>query len=359
MASKSIAIRTDANSEIGTGHFMRCLTLADELKKNDALVCFVSRGLPSYLCQMLKERNINLFPLQEDGSAAASDDLQHSKWLKVGQHQDAMQTLEVLGHDYFDWLIVDHYAIDYRWESMLRRATNKIMVIDDLADRQHDCDVLLDQNYYHDMNSRYIGKVSRHSHLLLGPTYALLRNEFREAKEFLKKRDGTVNKIMVFFGGMDSMNTTGLVLKVLESINLPISVDVVIGSQHPNLHSIKNSCEINNFACHIQTSEMAKIINEADLAISAGGSVNWERCCLGLPAIVIATALNQVNLSRALADLNICQFIGAVNDISMLDIDDTLRKMYSEKDKLIEFSKNGMELVDGLGVFKVIESMEL
>jgi UDP-2,4-diacetamido-2,4,6-trideoxy-beta-L-altropyranose hydrolase len=329
------------------------------LKKNGAQVCFVARSLPSYLSQMLQDRNINLYPLQEGGSAEELDDLPHSKWLKMSQHEDAMQMLEVLGSNKFEWLIVDHYAIDCRWESLLRGVANKIMVIDDLADRQHDCDVLLDQNYYHDMNDRYVEKVPGHCRLLLGPTYALLRNEFREVRESVKKRDGTITNVMVFFGGMDSMNTTGLVIKVLESINLPISVDVVIGSEHPDLYGIKNSCEINNFTCHIQTREMAKIMNEADLAISAGGSANWERCCLGLPSIIIATALNQVKLSRELADLKVCQFIGDVNDISILDIGRSLCKLYGEKDKLIEFSKNGMELVDGWGAFKVIESMEL
>jgi UDP-2,4-diacetamido-2,4,6-trideoxy-beta-L-altropyranose hydrolase len=98
MATKRIAIRTDANSEIGTGHFMRCLTLADALKKNDALVSFVVRDLPPYLAQMLQDRKIDCYSLPDVVSAGVIDELPHSQWLKVSQRQDAEQTLEFLAN---------------------------------------------------------------------------------------------------------------------------------------------------------------------------------------------------------------------------------------------------------------------
>lgn len=337
---------------------MRCLTLAEELKKNNALVSFVTRGLPAYLTQMLHDRNMECCSLPEEISAGAADDLPHSKWLKVSQHQDAIQTLEVLANHSFDWLVVDHYALDHRWESMLRSISKKILVIDDLADRQHDCDALLDQNYYHDMNRRYDERVSRDCMLLLGPEYALLRQEFLLARKSVIARNGVIKRVMVFFGGVDATNMTRLVLRVLESMNLPITVDVVVGKQHPDLDGIKKLCVLNNFACHVQTTEMAKLMNEADLAITAGGSVNWEKCCLGLPSIVIATAQNQVKLSEELGELKVCHYLGQMQDISESDIHNSIVSFLLKQEKLNQFSANGMQLVDGFGALKVVKAME-
>ncbi len=358
MVTKRIAIRTDANSEIGTGHFMRCLTLADELKKKNAFVCFVTRGLPAYLSQMLHDRNIEYFPLPEVASFDAIEDLAHSKWLKVSQQQDAIQALELLANHSFDWLVVDHYALDHRWESMLRSISKKILVIDDLADRRHDCDALLDQNYYHDMNNRYDNRVSPDCMLLLGPEYALLRQEFLLARKSLMARSGVIKRVMVFFGGVDATNMTRLVLHVLKSMNLSINVDVVLGMQHPDLDGIKKLCALNNFNCHVQTTEMAKLMNEADLAITAGGSVNWEKCCLGLPSIVIATAQNQVKLSEELGALNVCHYLGQIQNISESDIHNSIDDFLLKQEKINRFSVNGMQLVDGFGAIKVVKAME-
>jgi UDP-2,4-diacetamido-2,4,6-trideoxy-beta-L-altropyranose hydrolase len=352
MSTKRVAIRTDANSEIGTGHFMRCLTLAEELKKNGAQVCFVARSLPSYLSQMLQDRNINLYPLQEGRSAEELDDLPHSKWLKMSQHQDAMQTLEVLGSNKFEWLIVDHYAIDCRWESLLRGVAKKIMVIDDLADRQHDCDVLLDQNYYHDMNDRYVEKVPGHCRLLLGPTYALLRDEFREKRKFVKPRNGLIKKILIYFGGVDSKNYTSIAINSLIHKGWCLDVDVVIGKQHPNIQEIRDYCKSNGFACHIQTEKMAELMAKSDLAICAGGASVWELFSMGLPSICISTATNQ---SKQIIDL---QRVGLViSPLPDQDMDEffshALGIVSSDQALLRRISSRIFEMVDGNGASKV------
>ena len=356
MSSHRIAFRTDANSEIGTGHFMRCLTLAQELKKNSAEICFVSRGMPPYLAQMLKESSMDLHELP-DVDTENTDELPHAQWLKTSQHQDAIQTIEMLGKSKLDWLVVDHYAIDHRWEKPLRKLANKIMVIDDLADRQHDCDLLLDQNFYQEMDTRYVGKVPQNCKLLLGPTYALLREEFREARKSVKPRIGEIKNVLVFFGGVDIENLTTMALKALIVLNLGLQVDVVIGRGHPHIQEIEVLCKLHNFSCHIQTKNIAVLMARTDLAIGAGGSSNWERCCLGLPSIVIATANNQIFISKELNTLNACIYLGWIENVNSVMLQNTIISLIYSSSTLRSISNKAITLVDGNGAINVVKEV--
>lgn len=352
MFAKRIAIRTDASSEIGTGHFMRCLTLADALKKNGALVSFVVRNLPPYLAQMLQDRNIACHALPEVVNAGVIVELPHSQWLKASQYQDAEQTLQVLAKHELDWVIVDHYAIDCRWESMLRGIAKKIMVIDDLADRQHDCDLLLDQNYYRDMDMRYVGKVPEHCKLLLGPSYALLRDEFRERRKKTQPRDGVIKNLLIYFGGVDSKNYTSIVIHSLTQRKYALNVDVVIGKQHPNSREIQDYCKSNAFTCHIQTEKMAELMAKSDLAICAGGASVWELFCMGIPSICISTARNQ---KQQIFDLQQAGLV--ISPLEAQDVDEflihSLDMVHSDPALLHRISEKIYEMVDGFGVSKV------
>jgi len=154
--------------------------------------------------------------------------------------------MQALADSHWDWLVVDHYALDVHWESALRPAAQKILVIDDIADRVHDCDVLLDQNFYTNMNARYTDKVPESCQLLLGPRYALLREEFRQQREQASPRKGPVQHILIFFGGVDADNYTGHTIQALHDIGVSgIHVDVVIDVQHPKRESIEASCPFN------------------------------------------------------------------------------------------------------------------
>ena len=271
--SYGVAFRVDATAQIGTGHFRRCLTLAEALQQRGAQIRFVSRGLPDHLRDMLTARDMDFAPLSEAVTSAAPGDLAHSIWLGTSQAQDASDSAAVLAGREWDWLVVDHYALDARWESAMRNTAAKIMAIDDLADRQHDCDALLDQNYYRDMQTRYDGKVSEYCRMLLGPRYALLREEFRELRAQLKPRTGDVRRMLLFFGGVDAGNYTGLAIEALSGLVIKgVEVDVVIGAQHPLRTEIEQACATHGYVCHVQTSRMAELMAAADFAIGAGGS---------------------------------------------------------------------------------------
>lgn len=352
-----VAFRVDASSQIGTGHFMRSLTLAEELKKKGADICFIARNLPLHLNEMLNTKSIELIHLCAQDIKHSADELAHASWLSVSQEQDAIATIEALRDKAFDWLVVDHYALDTRWESIVRKSVKKIMVIDDLSDRHHECDVLLDQNYYADMKTRYKGKVPAHCQLFLGPEYALLRDEFRALREQVKVRSGEVKKVLVFFGGVDADNYTLQAIDALSDVNLGLHVDVVIGAQHPFKDLIEKTCAKYNFVCHVQISYMANLIAEADLAIGAGGTAIWERCCLGLPTISICTAENQ---RKQIADAAEEGFLYA--PLVGKDLMQSIRlhtQVLLSNPPLIRFISNaGMKLVDGKGTLRISSWIE-
>lgn len=293
-----IAFRVDASATIGTGHVMRCLTLADTLMQQGASCRFISRHLPNYLQVLIESKGHQSIRVSDGSTAETSDELPHAHFLGTSQAQDAEQTRAALKNLKPAWLVIDHYAIDYRWESSLRPFTDKLMVIDDLADRDHDCDLLVDQNLYPDMDRRYREKIPKMAEALLGAKYAILRQEFSEARKRAQVRTGQARRILIFFGGMDTANYTLPVLRAIKSSQLKaLKVDVVIGAEHPTRESISNICQDQGYRCHIQTKKMAELLLQADLAIGAGGSTSWERCCLGLPSLAYIVAPNQEALT--------------------------------------------------------------
>jgi UDP-2,4-diacetamido-2,4,6-trideoxy-beta-L-altropyranose hydrolase len=354
----NIAFRVDASNQIGTGHFMRCLTLADELKKEGAYIRFLCRNLPAYLSHILSSKGIEHIALEGNDHYDSVDELAHSSWLGVSQLQDSKTTINALADQVWDWIVVDHYALDARWENALRPSIKNIMAIDDLADRQHDCDVLLDQNYYADMQARYKGKVPAHCQLLLGPRYALLREEFRIFRKQAEVRTGEVKKILVFFGGVDPKNYTMQAIQALSEINANFQVDVVIGALHPFKEQIKSTCINNGYVCHVQTAHMAKLMAEADLAIGAGGTAIWERCCLGLPTITLCVAENQRQQINDAAEAGILFAPAFAKDL-VGSIRLHINSLLSNPALIRIFSNSSMNIVDVKGLGRITKTLEL
>lgn len=354
-----ILFRTDASEDIGTGHVMRCSTLAQALLEQGANIYFACRHLPNHLKSMLLEKGFNVYLLNETQGNTKKDThlLPHSEWLGASQTEDANATLKSIGSEIFDWIIVDHYALDKFWEEMMRSVTDKIMVIDDLADREHSCDVLLDQNFYIDQNKRYQHLVPETCRMLLGPQYALLRSEFKEYRAKSDIRSGDVKRILVFFGGVDQFDFTSKVVLALSNIpDKNFIVDVVIGAQHPSGKKLILLCKKFGFNLHIQTDKMAELMLEADLAIGAGGGTVWERSCLKLPSICIPIAEHQVT------QLNDLSRTGIIYSFETSDL--TSPKIQKHVESLIEnhalrylLSSNSASLVDGAGITKLVRAI--
>ena len=346
-----IAIRTDASLLIGSGHVMRCKTLADELRKRNSEIMFICRDHPGNLVSLLTDDGYSVTTLPPPCSlnvvqADKSDD--YSAWLGVEQSIDAEQTIEALGNFHPDWLVVDHYGLDEPWEKMLRGHVHKIFVIDDFADRPHDCDVLLNQNLVSDLGNTYESLVPDHCRKLLGPRFALLRPEFRKARETLRDRDGIIRRLLVFFGGVDPTGETEKALEALEMLGRPdIAVDAVVGSNNPRREKIEGICRgMRNVTFHQQISNMAELMAAADLAIGAGGTASWERCCLGLPALLASIADNQLGIIQTLSDAKAAKAFRKASHLTSEIILKELRNLIDRPDLVKSMTTDGLKLVD-------------
>lgn len=302
-----IALRVDASSQIGSGHVMRCKTLADELRERGADIMFICRERSGNLIPLLQESGYTAAVLPPPANSGAIKQVKGGcdTLPETAQIIDATQTLEALGDIEPDWLIVDHYGLDIAWERLLRPRVGRVFVIDDLANRLHDCDILLDQNAHENPADRYRGKIPAACTGLYGPRYVLLREEFRTAKHQLKRRQGAIERILVSFGGADYANETMNVLKVLgAAIFSAVEVDVVIGASHPGKDEISALClRHTGWHLHCDTKAMAVLMARADVAIGGGGITTWERIYLGLPAFVKVAAPNQAEALDYLATL--------------------------------------------------------
>jgi len=315
-----VVVRADSSHQIGSGHIMRCLALADRLRQMDAEVFFLCRDLAGNLSGIITDSGYEVKMLscekgRNGGMASSMVACSTMDW--QSDLQQSRQALQEQGG--VNWLIVDHYALDWRWESQMRPYASKIMAIDDLANRGHDCDLLLDQNYYDRMEQRYDNLVPVGCRSLLGPRYVLFRPEFYETRASLRERTGDVQRVLLFFGGSDTTNETAKALKSLRLIGrTDWTVDVVLGVSNPFRNEVKSLCSgMPNVSFYLQVSNMAELIARADLAIGAGGTATWERCFLALPTVTIVTADNQDETTLAMAQRGAVHYAGRAEDVSV------------------------------------------
>ena len=353
----NVAFRVDASDAMGTGHFMRCLALAEGARRGGAAVRFVARHLPAHLNALLDERGCEAACLGSPRAAAPTDDVPHSAWLGTTQQADAEETARALEPARWDWLVVDHYALDARWETPMRANARRILAIDDLADRMHDCDVLLDQNLYEDMDVRYVGKVPAHCELQLGPRFALLRDEFRVAHASAVVRTGAVRRVLVAFGGIDATNRTAVAVDAVAASRLSgAHVDVVSGAGHAHRDEVAALCAAHGFRHHVQTPRMAALMASADLSIGAGGITVWERCAVGLPALAMSVATNQQRMVAEAERRGLLWILGADETAPMLA---ARLDALAEDDRAREaMSRRGLETADGRGVERVARVLD-
>lgn len=350
---KNIVFRVDSSTFLGSGHVMRCLTLADEMRRNGLEAFFICRELPGNICRVVEQKNYEVYKLpQNDNEPTNMETDGKTIWPDVSWNIDAEQTVDILKQLFIeraiDWLIVDHYGIDKQWESFMRPYVRKIMVIDDLANRPHDCDLLLDQNYYENAQVRYEGLVPESCQLLLGSSFALIRNEFKVARKEQKARTGKVERIAVFFGGSDPTNETKKTLHAIDQIGrIDISVDVIVGSSNPKLSEIRKLCSrMNQVAFYSQIENMAQILMKADLAIGAGGSSTWERCYLGIPTLTIIVAANQIETTRALANTGAIYNMGWHESVSVEDISRAINYALNHPQWVREMGNKAIRLME-------------
>lgn len=370
---KLVAFRADASLKIGTGHVMRCLTLADALSAIGFKCHFLCRNHIGNMISYIRERGYNThvlaasddFSYADFGESAAEDIISeplstHSyhTWLGVTQLQDAVQSCAVLRQLQPQWLIVDHYALDALWETKLQSVYGKLMVIDDLANRKHNCDVLLDQTLgRQDVEYQHI--VPLQCRVLTGVHYALLRPEFLAFRDYSLNRrlkSLSVQTILVSMGGIDEANITEKVLRALTLSQLPrgCQVTVIMGEAAPWLTQIR-ACAAGmpvRTEVLVNVRDMARHMANSDLIIGAAGSTSWERCCLGVPTVMVILADNQLCTATALQAAKAVALIQNIDDAD--ELSEMVQCFVNNSQLRFDTSMAARALVDGEGVSRVL-----
>ena len=354
----NIVFRTDASSEIGTGHVMRCLTLAQRLRKDEVVCTFVCREHDGHYIEHIRNQHFKVLALPKRLNKQKKGKLQHASWLVCDQQTDAKETREAIQGINPEWLIVDHYGIDKEWEESLRDVYKKLMVIDDLADRTHCCDLLLDQNLICDTKTPYINLVPGYCKQLFGPAYALLRQEFITNRAFVRQVK-SVSSIFVFFGGVDSTNLTELFLNSIASEELKhLTAEVVVGINNNHVDSIEKASATNsNVTLHSGIDNIAEVMIKADVAIGTCGSSTWERMCMGLASLTVIGGENEQHIADELASLDLIDVVGSALEITMPLLKNKIMEFTTNIDRIQTQQCKILKAVDGLGVERVVEQL--
>lgn len=348
-----VAVRVDAGPLIGGGHAMRCLTLADALVGHGAETIFVTAAITEALAQHIAGSGHELVQIPASVELEREGQDWHEKPLSAdGLAADVESTQAAVGNT--DWLIADHYLLDERWHSAARAFAERILVIDDLANRQYDCDLLLDQTYGRSA-ADYRALVPEHGRILTGATYALLRPEFaRERPAALERRRerGQVRRILVSLGTTDPNGITAAIVEQVAEAAPGCAVDVVLGPDAPSLPRVRElAASVGTLTLHVDTDRMPELMREADLSVGAAGATSWERCCLGLPTLTLILAGNQELTAKLLQEAR------ATKLVSIDSLHHTVRAWIHDDDQRHTTAERAASICDGKGTERVLRTM--
>ncbi|MGV8934442.1 MAG: UDP-2,4-diacetamido-2,4,6-trideoxy-beta-L-altropyranose hydrolase [Gallionellaceae bacterium] len=366
-----IAFRVDASLQMGSGHVMRCLTLADGLAAQGATCQFICRQIKGNLIATIGQRGfaVTQLPTPSASEEAGECNTNNSNigsiykgWLGISYEIDAAQTAAALSSKQPDWLVVDHYALDQQWENAMRPYARKLMVIDDLADRPHQCDLLLDQNLGRQPQD-YSNVVPAQCKVLTGPQFALLRPEFAALRAYSlqRRQQPKLRQLLITMGGVDQHNATGQVLQALQDCALPqgCRIIVVMGLHAPWLQQVQAQAKDMHWPTEVlvNISDMALRMADSDLAIGAAGSTSWERCCLGLPTWMVVLADNQKDAAAHLEHAG-AAYCMTLDTQLHLQLQDRTQRLLNQPDGLNLMSIHASQITDGVGVERVMATMQ-
>lgn len=355
---RKFLIRTDSSIEIGTGHVFRCLSLAEGLQKRGWHIIFLCRDFEGAFIEVIRSKGFEVIKLPADLSGVYSEAkrlkrfegtvLKHASWLNASQAEDAVavtHALMPLNCNHQDWLFVDHFALDARWESYFQSVFGfQLAVIDGQADRAHSAALLLDPTICLTTN-KWKAFISSNTQLYQGLSYIPIHPRF-----FIAQGNSTVRvklqTILIGFGGVDLNNYTRTALQAL--LELPISnidVHVIVGRNYPHLSELETICQQFDFVfLHVQTDKVEALMQKADLAIGAGGSMAWERCLLYLPTLVAVIADNQRQQVACLEKQGIAINVGDDPERFSVEIKEVVMNLILNPDKLMAMSKRAYVL---------------
>jgi UDP-2,4-diacetamido-2,4,6-trideoxy-beta-L-altropyranose hydrolase len=361
---KNFAFRVDASLHIGTGHVMRCLTLASSLRDEGHQCHFICRKHPGHLVKKIQNLGfaVNTLPAGPPPVPGPIPDA-YTHWLGADWTSDAQQTSDLIEMLRLDWLVIDHYALDGKWEHFMRRQHPRLnlMVIDDLANRHHHCHLLLDQNLGRQA-SDYASWVGTECNVFAGSDYVMLRSEFLRLRSYSLARRATpqLHSILISMGGIDNDDATSLVLRTLQDTPMPSStqITVVMGGDAPHIDRVKSVAAEMAYATHVvvNPNNMAQLMADSDLAIGAAGSTSWERCHMGLPTLIVVLAANQKPACQALQHQQAAISIGQPIDIHQR-LPELIQNFFQQPQALKHMSDHAAKLCNNKGYQQVIDQL--
>ncbi|MDD4975390.1 MAG: UDP-2,4-diacetamido-2,4,6-trideoxy-beta-L-altropyranose hydrolase [Bacteriovorax sp.] len=359
---KKIVFRVDSGNHIGIGHTMRCLTLAQELKKNNYQIHFITKNHAGFVQKQIADN----FPISilEGGvqrTLSPEESLNYENWLGQTIDDDLSATNKCLneigGTDLF---VIDHYSLNASYEEKIR--AQKIMVIDDLMNRSHSCDLLLDQNIT--AQKELYTKLMTKSEALyfMGPRYALLREEFQALRAQVDQDNFNrpTKNILVFFGGADSEgNTLKLARALDEEVFRKYNFTFILNSQHADF-KLLSEIKINHSKIKLISfvENFGKLMGDTDLFIGAGGTTSWERACLGVASALVAVAENQMGNCLELKKTNNIYYLGSSKTLTRDSWNTFFSEIVPDETQWYRFRQNSFQLVDGLGAKRVADSIK-
>jgi len=336
MALKLI-LRTDAYPELGTGHLLRCLALAEAWQDEGGVAVFVSYCTSPDLVNRIKGGAFSLHELVEPGALE--------------------ETLEAIRDESPDWIVLDGYHFDLRFQSSVKRTGCKTLVFDDFAHlEEYNADIIVNQNLGAE---RYAYNTPPRCRFLLGTRYTLLRREFRRLSSQGKQAPEVASNVLVTMGGVDNDNNAGMVIKALSMIDGPLRARVVAGFGNPNLEALRNLAELSRHDIEVlqAVEDMPAIMQWADVAVSAGGSTVWELLFMGVPAVLSIIADNQVDLVDTLSPEGFPS-VGWMRKADVQDVSEKVKTLCYNRSLRMELIEKGRKIIDSRGALRVVEAME-
>lgn len=335
-----LIFRADAGKQIGSGHLMRSLALAQSWQELGGEVIFVTNCESIALIEKLKNAGFKIVKIEN--SYPHPSDLEITKKI-LSQHPNS-------------WCIVDGYHFDSDYYDSIRKDGNRVLAVDDTVRLAfYDVDAILNQN----INAEELDhKCPPETVALLGTKYTMLRQEFLKRQDRQHEIAEIAQKILITMGGSDFQNQTLKAIRAIEKLAIKnLQIRAVVGSSNPHLAELEKIIE--NSSAHIElirnAENMAELMNWADLAISAAGSTCWELCFMGVPTVLIVTADNQIDLAEGLGETDFAENLGWFEKVSVEDVADTLSQILPDKQRRKKMSKTGQTIVDGKGTKRIID----
>lgn len=341
-----VAIRVDCTPRLGTGHLVRCLTLADHLSRRGATVTFVGRPYPEAVASRVRAAGHSVVELPSIEGGAPE-----GPWPDVLQRADAAAMVATLGKR-ADVVVSDHYSLGRAWEQEAREPGSLLVAIDDLADRPHDVDVLVDVNWVGPETARrYDDLLCSPTLCLLGPRYALLQDAYRDVRR--DARPQRSRTIVASFGGSDPTGETRKLLEAVEGLEpAAVTFDLVLGGAFRDRADVRAiAASLSDVRIHEDLPTLAHLFAASDVAFGAGGVTTWERICVQVPSVVTTVAANQVQTARALNEAGVLRWLGHA------DATDAATYRAALTDALDGHATPPTPLVDGWGAARVAQAV--